>query len=64
MPGTVISIKVSEGETVSKGQPLLAISAMKMEMVVQAPIGGKVKNVVAKSDMRIEAGDLLMEIEP
>ncbi|XP_074605192.1 pyruvate carboxylase [Brevipalpus obovatus] len=64
MLGTVLSIKVSEGETVSKGQPLLAISAMKMEMVVQAPIGGKVKKVVAKSDMKIEAGDLLMEIEP
>lgn len=63
MPGTIISIKVDEGDTVTKGQPLCVLSAMKMEMVVQSPINGVVKQIIAQKDLKIEAGDLLMEIE-
>lgn len=64
MPGTVISLKVSEGDKVGKGEPLLVLSAMKMEMVVQSPIAGKVRRILAQKDMKLEAGDLLMEIDP
>lgn len=64
MPGTVISLKVAEGDKVGKGEPLLVLSAMKMEMVVQSPIAGTVRKVLAQKDMKLEAGDLLMEIDP
>lgn len=63
MPGTVIDIKVKEGEEVEKGQPLLVLSAMKMEMVVSAPLAGKVKLVAVSKDMKLEGDDLLVEIE-
>jgi len=62
MPGSVIDVRVREGERVEKGQPLLVLSAMKMEMVVQSPVSGTVKKVYAKKDMKLEGDDLIMEI--
>lgn len=63
MPGTVIEVKVKVGDKVDKGQPLIVLSAMKMEMVVQSPVGGKVKRIIAEKDMKIEGDDLIMDIE-
>ncbi|XP_055878612.1 pyruvate carboxylase, mitochondrial-like isoform X2 [Biomphalaria glabrata] len=63
MPGTVVDIKVKEGEQVTKGQPLLVLSAMKMEMVVTAPVTGKVKLISVTKNMKLEGDDLLVEIE-
>lgn len=64
MPGTVIDIRVKEGDRVIKGQPLIVLSAMKMEMVVQSPISGKVKKVYAMKEMKLEGDDLILEIDP
>ncbi|ELT98600.1 hypothetical protein CAPTEDRAFT_229262 [Capitella teleta] len=63
MPGEVLSIKVQPGEDVEKGQPLAILSAMKMEMVVQAPIDGVVKSISIERGMKLEGDDLIMEIE-
>ena len=63
MPGEVLSIKVKEGDVVTKGQPLVILSAMKMEMVVQAPVAGKIKRIAAKQGMKLQGDDLLMDIE-
>ena len=63
MPGTVIAIQVKKGDRVVKGQPLAALSAMKMEMVIQSPVAGIVKQIEASVDMKVEAGDLIVEIE-
>nr|KAI8741129.1 pyruvate carboxylase; mitochondrial-like [Biomphalaria glabrata] len=63
MPGTVVDIKIKEGEQVTKGQPLLVLSAMKMEMVVTAPVTGKVKLISVTKNMKLEGDDLLVEIE-
>ena len=64
MPGTVIDIRVKEGDNIEKGQPLIVLSAMKMEMVVQAPVSGTVKSISATKDMKLEGEDLICEIEP
>ncbi|KAF8793654.1 Pyruvate carboxylase like protein [Argiope bruennichi] len=63
MPGTVIDVKVEEGKQVNKGDAMIILSAMKMEMVVQAPVSGKVKKVHAAKDMKVEGNDLLVDIE-
>jgi len=63
MPGEVLDIKVKVGDKVIKGQPLVIMSAMKMEMVVQAPIAGVVKKISAEKLMKLQGDDLLMDIE-
>ena len=47
----------------SVGQPIAVLSAMKMEMVVNAPVGGVVKAIRANKGDKLEGQDLLMEIE-
>ncbi|KAG8563517.1 hypothetical protein GDO81_016111 [Engystomops pustulosus] len=63
MPGKVIDIKVKEGETIEKGQPLCVLSAMKMETLVNSPVSGTVKKIYVKPDMHLEGEDLVLEIE-
>lgn len=63
MPGTVIDVRVKEGDKVEKGQPLVVLSAMKMEMVVQAPQAGVVKKLEVINGMKLEGDDLLMIVE-
>jgi len=63
MPGTVVNVAVKEGARVEKGQPLIVLSAMKMEMTVSAPTSGVVKKIAVKPGMKLEGDDLLLEIE-
>lgn len=63
MPGMVIAVSVEQGDEVNKGDKLLALEAMKMETVVYADRAGKVEQLLAKSGMQVEAGDLLAVIK-
>lgn len=63
MPGTVIDIRVKVGDTVEKGAALIVLSAMKMEMVVQAPKAGKIKSLDITQGMKLEGEDLLLTME-
>ncbi|XP_038212521.1 pyruvate carboxylase, mitochondrial isoform X2 [Zerene cesonia] len=63
MPGTVLTIKVKEGDKVDKGQPIAVLSAMKMEMIVQAPQAGTVKTVAITNGQKLEGDDLICTIE-
>lgn len=55
MPGKVIAILVEEGATVSKGQPVIVLEAMKMEHTLKAPADGKVTH------LRYQIGDQVSE---
>jgi len=48
MPGTIVDVLVSIGQTVKAGDGVLVIEAMKMENEVQAPIAGVVISIFAK----------------
>lgn len=64
MPGTVMEVRVKEGDKVIKGQPMIVLSAMKMEMVVQAPCDAVIKSVHVNQDMKLEGDDLLLKLDP
>jgi len=63
MSGAVIEVKVAPGETVRAGQPLVVLSAMKMETVVAAPMAGLVRHVAVVQGDALAAGDMLVIIE-
>ncbi|XP_031339873.1 pyruvate carboxylase, mitochondrial-like isoform X1 [Photinus pyralis] len=63
MPGTVIDIRVKAGDKIEKGTPLVILSAMKMETVVQSPVAGVIKEIKIGMDMKLEAEDLLVVLE-
>jgi biotin carboxyl carrier protein len=63
MPGVVSRVMVAAGEAVTKGQPLVAVEAMKMEHLVRAPRDGKVKNVRVKAGEMVSGGVALVEME-
>ena len=63
LPGTVIALKVKEGDTVSAGQTVAILEAMKMENNSDAGKGGVVKQILAQAGATVMEGDVLMVIE-
>jgi biotin carboxyl carrier protein len=63
MPGVITKVMVVVGEDVSKGQPLLALEAMKMEHVIRAPRAGRVKAVSASPGQMVQSGAVLVALE-
>ena len=63
LPGTVIALKVKEGDTVSAGQTVAILEAMKMENNIDAGKGGVVKQILAQAGATVMEGDVLMVIE-
>ena len=61
--GTVSAIAVAVGDTVSAGQPLLCVEAMKMEMWLTARSDGTVLAVHAQLQGSVAAGSVLAEID-
>ncbi len=62
--GMVVEVKVQEGESIAKGQPLVILEAMKMENILVSPIDGKVREVLAVKGEAISANQILISIEP
>jgi acetyl/propionyl-CoA carboxylase alpha subunit len=61
--GAVVSLDVSTGETVSRGQQLAVLEAMKMEHVVHAAVAGVVREVRVQSGDTVTEGSALMLID-
>ena len=62
MPGRILSVNVSVGDTVKKGQPIFILESMKMENTIASSIDGTVTSVhVAVSDS-VQHGQTLAEI--
>jgi biotin carboxyl carrier protein len=60
MPGTVISVAVTAGDTILKGQTLLVLEAMKMENNIMAACDGTVQDVKTSQGASVNAGDILV----
>jgi geranyl-CoA carboxylase alpha subunit len=63
MPGVVVSVLVSEGQPVRSGDPLLILSAMKMEHTLRAPLDGMVAHIYCQAGEQVVATSVLMELE-
>uniref|UniRef100_A0A8C6ZES1 Propionyl-CoA carboxylase alpha chain, mitochondrial n=1 Tax=Nothoprocta perdicaria TaxID=30464 RepID=A0A8C6ZES1_NOTPE len=63
MPGTVVAVSVKPGDTVSEGQEICVIEAMKMQNSLAAAKTGKVKAVHCRAGDTVGEGDLLVELE-
>ncbi len=63
MPGQVRAVNVSEGEAVTKGQTLLVLEAMKMEIRVHAPFDGVVSSISVKVGQTVEREQILVKMD-
>ena len=63
MPGMVVRVAAQKGARVTKGEPLVAIEAMKMETIVAAPREGVIKEILVHTGLTVAAKDLLVVFE-
>jgi acyl-CoA carboxylase subunit alpha len=63
MPGQILRILVSEGQSVKPGDALVALEAMKMEQTIKAAHEGVVKAILVKPGQMVAPGQMLVEIQ-
>ena len=63
MPGTILDVKVSEGQPVNKGDVLVILEAMKMENEICASGDGTVDKIVAAKGASVNSGDVLVTLK-
>ena len=63
MPGKVVRILVSRGDTVKKGDGVIVVEAMKMQNEMRSPKDGIVSDLRAQEGSTVAAGDILAIIE-
>jgi biotin carboxyl carrier protein len=64
MPGTILKIMVTPGETVEANVPLLIMESMKMEMTLTTPTAGTVTKVLCEEGQLVEMNTLLISVAP
>ena len=64
MPGKVIAVDVAAGDTVTAGQRLMVLEAMKMEHALTAPFDGTVTELAATEGGQVQVEAVLCVVEP
>src|SRR6185369_15076888 len=64
MPGIVVEVLVKNGAAVEKGEPLLILSAMKMQNEIASPSGGIVKEIHVNPGQPVSTGEKLVTLVP
>ena len=62
MPGNILKVAVTVGQTVKEGDLLVVLEAMKMENEIMAPKAGTVAQVVTSKGASVNTGDVLVVI--
>jgi acetyl-CoA/propionyl-CoA carboxylase, biotin carboxylase, biotin carboxyl carrier protein len=63
MPGTVTLVEVADGQTVTAGDRLVVVEAMKMEHVLTAPVDGVVRDLRAKAGATVAKDAVLLSVD-
>lgn len=63
MPATIIEITVAAGDVVTKGDILIVLEAMKMELPVRAPGDGRVKAIHCRPGDLVQPETILIDLE-
>ncbi len=63
MPALVVKLEVEVGQSVTSGQGLLVLEAMKMENEIKAHFAGCVKSIHVQQGKAVEKGELLLVLE-
>lgn len=63
MNGNIWKVLVQPGETVSAGQTLVIVEAMKMELAIVAPQNGRVKRIACQAGRPVSPGESLLWLE-
>lgn len=62
MPGLIVKLLVTPGDTVEKGQVLLNFEAMKMENQLKSPGSGVIKSILVNPGDKVEKNQMLIEM--
>ena len=62
MPGTILDVKVSVGQSVKKGDVICVLEAMKMENDIPAPQDGVIASINIQKGASVNAGDVLASL--
>ncbi len=60
MPGLVLEIRVTVGQEIKKGDPVIVLEAMKMENILKSPTDGIVKNIGVTKGDKVEKNTVLV----
>jgi len=63
MPGSVVDLRVAQGEQVAAGQVVVVLEAMKMQHTIKAPIDGVVSELPVALGQQVASGDVLAVID-
>lgn len=63
MPGNVYQILFGAGDTVTEGETLLILEAMKMETPVPSPVSGKIASIPVVKGQTVQTGQVLLTLE-
>jgi len=63
MPGKVLELLAKEGDTLSKGDNILILEAMKMENVIKAEVDCVIKKIHISSQQNVEKNQVLIELD-
>lgn len=64
MPGKVVKVLCKPGDTITAGQGVMVIEAMKMENELRTPAAGKVVSISVREGQTVEGGQILVVLSP
>jgi acetyl-CoA carboxylase biotin carboxyl carrier protein len=63
MVANVWKVVVSRGDQVAEGDPLVILESMKMEIPVESPLGGTVREIRVQEGGVVQEGDVIAVVE-